>query len=91
MKVYKYLKCPKFFILANFAKGPYYQLSLEALLQDEKLVKGLGPPVRPLFLNLGDKENFVVPEKAQVIHFVWGKCVCVCACVRACVRVFLCN
>jgi len=53
-------------IQSNFAAGQYYKLSVDALRADERVVKSLGPPVKTLFLNLGDKRNFVVADKAQL-------------------------
>lgn len=54
------------FIIGRFASGDYYRLSIEALRENKRLCEALGPPIRPLFLDLGNKENFILADKAQV-------------------------
>jgi len=54
----------------RFASGDYYRLSVEALRNDKRLANGLGPPVRSLFLDLGNKNNIIALNQAQVSkHF----------------------
>ena len=54
----------------RFASGDYYRLSIEALRNDKRLVEGLGPPIRSLFLNLGNTNNKLSADEAQVCYYI---------------------
>lgn len=51
---------------ANFSSGDFYKKPVEALRSDERLCRALGPPVKTLFLNLGNKDNFITSDKSQL-------------------------
>lgn len=50
----------------NLASGQYYQLAVEALRRDEHACRLLGEPLRFQALRLGDKQNVINTEHAQV-------------------------
>ncbi|XP_066913465.1 cytochrome c oxidase assembly factor 1 homolog [Clytia hemisphaerica] len=66
--VFTVASCSFFYykIQSRFASGDYYRLSIEALRNDSRLANGLGPPVRSLFLNLGDSNNRLSPTEAHL-------------------------
>ena len=53
-------------VKGQYASGDYYRMSVEALRNDSRLADGLGPPIRSLFLNLGDAKNRLSPNEAEV-------------------------
>ena len=50
----------------NLAKGPYHTEAVKALRSHRPAISLLGEPIRVQALRLGDKENKVTTEHAQV-------------------------
>ena len=50
----------------NLASGPYFTEAVSAVRADKQACAMLGEPVRFLALKLGDKQNRVTTEHAQV-------------------------
>ena len=58
------------FYIENLASGPYYTEAVKALRSNRKACALLGEPIRFQTLRLGDKQNVVTTQHAQVLLFV---------------------